>query len=324
MDASHLAARDGGVAPAAFIDPAIEGYARRMASSKMLIRQDAAHGEPRVRARCEAKAIRLQKGDEENPISRRRADAQPTRDAGGQPAAIQKRAAPLPPPHTHTHTHTTTTTMPTLPHLVLCLVAATALAAPNEPCYAQGGRAGVCLTEAACTAAGGTTATAPAPPPSFTSFRGPRSPPPTARTAPSAAPPPSSTPSRAASGPSAASATVRAPARRTTAAAWRLTSCALTAMAWLPTLSGKQIAEWVMRHRRPLKLKYVIWGHKIWNPTVDDEPKKWEEWRTMKDRGDITQNHWLPCPLPSSHPYACRALTVSPPQGPCPCELRGV
>lgn len=60
----------------------------------------------------------------------------------------------------------------------------------------------------------------------------------------------------------------------------------------VPTLSGKQIAEWVMHNRKDLKLKYVIWGQKIWNPTVDAEPNHWEHWRTMNDRGDVTQNHW--------------------------------
>lgn len=52
------------------------------------------------------------------------------------------------------------------------------------------------------------------------------------------------------------------------------------------------MAEWVMHNRKDLKLKYVIWGQKIWNPTVDAEPNHWEHWRTMNDRGDVTQNHW--------------------------------
>lgn len=38
----------------------------------------------------------------------------------------------------------------------LILLASTALAAPNEPCYANG-QAGVCTTDASCTKAGGTT-----------------------------------------------------------------------------------------------------------------------------------------------------------------------
>ncbi|PWI75078.1 hypothetical protein PCL_05736 [Purpureocillium lilacinum] len=58
------------------------------------------------------------------------------------------------------------------------------------------------------------------------------------------------------------------------------------------TLSGKEIAEWVMKNRAALKLKYVIWGQKIWSPTTDGAEKSWDKWRTMEDRGDLTQNHW--------------------------------
>ncbi|KAM0285893.1 hypothetical protein ACHAO9_008485 [Fusarium lateritium] len=58
------------------------------------------------------------------------------------------------------------------------------------------------------------------------------------------------------------------------------------------TLSGKEIAEWCMRNRNALKLKYVIWGQKIWTTSVDKTEKQWESWRTMEDRGDLTQNHW--------------------------------
>lgn len=57
------------------------------------------------------------------------------------------------------------------------------------------------------------------------------------------------------------------------------------------TLSGKQIAEWVMNNRGTLNLKYVIWGQKIWNPS-QDSVKSWDSWRTMENRGDVTQNHW--------------------------------
>jgi hypothetical protein len=56
-------------------------------------------------------------------------------------------------------------------------------------------------------------------------------------------------------------------------------------------MSGRQIAEWVMNNRGTLNLKYVIWGQKIWNPSVDSV-KAWTSWRNMEDRGDITQNHW--------------------------------
>ncbi|KAK3332950.1 hypothetical protein B0T19DRAFT_439751 [Cercophora scortea] len=57
------------------------------------------------------------------------------------------------------------------------------------------------------------------------------------------------------------------------------------------TISGKEIAEWVMNHRTSLNLKYVIWGQKIWNPSVD-AVMSWSSWRTMEDRGSITDNHW--------------------------------
>ncbi len=62
-------------------------------------------------------------------------------------------------------------------------------------------------------------------------------------------------------------------------------------MAQVPTMSGRQIAEWAMNNRGTLNLKYVIWGQKIWNPSQDGV-KPWTNWRTMEDRGDVTANHW--------------------------------
>ncbi|KAJ0318606.1 hypothetical protein COL5a_010583 [Colletotrichum fioriniae] len=59
----------------------------------------------------------------------------------------------------------------------------------------------------------------------------------------------------------------------------------------VPTISGKEIAEWVMNNRGTLDLKYVIWGQKIWNPS-QDSVKSWSSWRSMDDRGDFTANHW--------------------------------
>ncbi|SPO07717.1 uncharacterized protein DNG_10412 [Cephalotrichum gorgonifer] len=59
----------------------------------------------------------------------------------------------------------------------------------------------------------------------------------------------------------------------------------------VPTMSGREIAEWVMKNRSALNLKYVIWGQRIWNPSIDSE-LAWTSWRGMEDRGDITQNHW--------------------------------
>lgn len=56
-------------------------------------------------------------------------------------------------------------------------------------------------------------------------------------------------------------------------------------------MSGRQIAEWVMNNRSGMNIKYIIWGQKIWAPGTD-AVKAWTSWRTMEDRGSITQNHW--------------------------------
>ncbi|OLN87589.1 putative secreted protein [Colletotrichum chlorophyti] len=58
-----------------------------------------------------------------------------------------------------------------------------------------------------------------------------------------------------------------------------------------PTASGKDIAEWVMRNRGSLNLKYVIWGQRIWTTSRDPETS-WQNWRKMEDRNGITANHW--------------------------------
>ncbi|KAI9172540.1 hypothetical protein HJFPF1_02045 [Paramyrothecium foliicola] len=58
------------------------------------------------------------------------------------------------------------------------------------------------------------------------------------------------------------------------------------------TMSGIDIAEWAMRNRGALNLKYVIWGQKIWHVTTDGTERAWTSWRTMEDRNDLTQNHW--------------------------------
>ncbi|KAM7213791.1 D-alanyl-D-alanine carboxypeptidase [Rhypophila decipiens] len=59
----------------------------------------------------------------------------------------------------------------------------------------------------------------------------------------------------------------------------------------VPTVSGKQIAEWVMNNRGALNLKYVIWGQRIWDAR-SDSVKGWDKWKKMEDRGDVTANHW--------------------------------
>ncbi|KAH6871827.1 hypothetical protein B0T10DRAFT_500219 [Thelonectria olida] len=57
------------------------------------------------------------------------------------------------------------------------------------------------------------------------------------------------------------------------------------------TISGRDIAEWVMNHSQELNLKYVIYGQKIWNPSMDKRIP-WTQWRNMDNSGDITVNHW--------------------------------
>ncbi|KAI9677667.1 MAG: hypothetical protein M1817_006622 [Caeruleum heppii] len=56
--------------------------------------------------------------------------------------------------------------------------------------------------------------------------------------------------------------------------------------------NGQPIAEWAMNNYASLRVKYVIWGQKIWNRDVDGAPKGWSGWRPMDDRGSVTQNHW--------------------------------
>ncbi|KAI5842770.1 hypothetical protein BZA05DRAFT_411804 [Tricharina praecox] len=55
---------------------------------------------------------------------------------------------------------------------------------------------------------------------------------------------------------------------------------------------GQTIAEWTMNNHSSLKVKYIIWGQKIWNREVDVNPKAWASWRSMEDRGSDTANHW--------------------------------
>ncbi|KAF8416644.1 hypothetical protein EV426DRAFT_415498 [Tirmania nivea] len=55
---------------------------------------------------------------------------------------------------------------------------------------------------------------------------------------------------------------------------------------------GRTIAEWVMNNHSSLKVKYVIWGQKIWDVRSDKNPKPWTSWKQMEDRGSITANHW--------------------------------
>jgi len=58
----------------------------------------------------------------------------------------------------------------------------------------------------------------------------------------------------------------------------------------IPTMSGREIAEWVMKNHETLNVKYVIWGQRIWEST--EKEKGWTSWKPMEDRKSITQNHW--------------------------------
>ncbi|KAI9856453.1 MAG: hypothetical protein M1813_009109 [Trichoglossum hirsutum] len=59
----------------------------------------------------------------------------------------------------------------------------------------------------------------------------------------------------------------------------------------MATMSGQEIAEWVMNNRASLNLKYVIRGQRIWSPS-QDSVGPWTSWRPMGDRHSITDNHW--------------------------------
>ena len=83
-------------------------------------------------------------------------------------------------------------------------------------------------------------------------------------------------------------------------------------------MSGRAIAEWVMNNRGSLNLKYVIWGQKIWTPG-QDAVKSWTSWRTMEDRGDVTQNHWYAL-SPAVYHHSASLNDVF--QGPCACQLQ--
>lgn len=60
--------------------------------------------------------------------------------------------------------------------------------------------------------------------------------------------------------------------------------------AGVKTEAGSVMAEWIMRNRATLKLKYVIWGQRIWESGESEKP--WSQWELMEDRGDNTANHW--------------------------------
>src|SRR5438309_1996873 len=85
-------------------------------------------------------------------------------------------------------------------------------------------------------------------------------------------------------------------------------------------MSGEEIAEWVMNNRASLNLKYVIWGQRIWNPSMDSV-KPWKSWRPMEDRHSITQNHWYVINLLVGDGLR-QSIAKGCTQGPCPRQLQ--
>ncbi|PGH10955.1 hypothetical protein AJ79_05201 [Helicocarpus griseus UAMH5409] len=65
---------------------------------------------------------------------------------------------------------------------------------------------------------------------------------------------------------------------------------ALDFMTEVRSHKGQQLAEYVMRHAGGLKVKYVIWGQKIWD--MGEKVRPWAQWEKMEDRGGVTANHW--------------------------------
>lgn len=61
---------------------------------------------------------------------------------------------------------------------------------------------------------------------------------------------------------------------------------ALDVMVPVKGKKGDDVAAWAIQYNKELKVKYVIWKQRIWLP---NDPNTW---RTMEDRGSITQNHY--------------------------------
>lgn len=85
------------------------------------------------------------------------------------------------------------------------------------------------------------------------------------------------------------------------------------------TLSGKEIAKWVMDNHAALSVKYVIWGQRIWES--GQSVRSWEEWEVMEDRGSLTENHWVRRDF-GTRGVHLPMLTSAP--GPCSCQLQGI
>ncbi|EKJ71085.1 hypothetical protein NXS19_007579 [Fusarium pseudograminearum] len=226
----------------------------------------------------------------------------------------------------------------TVPILLSLLLSSPSLAAPNEPCYGPSGIAGVCITDAACSSAGGTSISGacPADAANIKCCSKPKCSSGNCRwtsdcagtSAAGQCPGPSqmkccssaatgfggySAPTIPAVG-ACKSVSVNAAKKVVAAFPGRIREIGCKRDCSCPgssdhccglatdfmcsdgggsaTLSGKEIAEWCMKNRNALNLKYVIWGQKIWTTSVDKTEKKWENWRTMEKRDGLTQNHW--------------------------------
>lgn len=59
-----------------------------------------------------------------------------------------------------------------------------------------------------------------------------------------------------------------------------------------PSMSGTEIAKWIMRNNVRLNVKFINWGQRIWNANFFDPVESWTGWRTMEDSGSINLNHW--------------------------------
>ncbi|KAK0629401.1 hypothetical protein B0T17DRAFT_589194 [Bombardia bombarda] len=163
--------------------------------------------------------------------------------------------------------------------LLVCFTAAsTALAAVNEPCYGSANQAGVCITSTACTSSGGGLTISGACPADTADV-----------SCAAASPAPLALVSRV-SIDGADTVVAAFPGRIREIFCTRDCDCPGTSdhccgkatdlmcsdAGGTPTMSGREIAEWVMNNGATLNLKYGGWG----------------SWRSMEDRGDVTQNHW--------------------------------
>ena len=63
------------------------------------------------------------------------------------------------------------------------------------------------------------------------------------------------------------------------------------------TTAGQPIAMWILNNRAQFKVKYVMWGQRIWY--MGNPVGPWNTWNYQQpvNRGSITKNHWCVLPL---------------------------